>query len=163
MSDHVAGQQGRMGPSQMAAGGPCSSPTQEAIDAAYEVLLAYRAAHQTPLAKATMGLRSMVNSEGCGSRSLNDSSGLRRSSTSSRREPTMQLGNMQDIGGSRAVLDTIDEWRRVERRPAYAGETALAAGTDYEYVLFMNARDSMPAGGLIEVRTGARTVTSKSK
>lgn len=32
------------------------------------------------------------------------------------REPTMALANMQDVGGCRAVLDTIDEVRRVQHR-----------------------------------------------
>ena len=32
------------------------------------------------------------------------------------RQPTMQLASMQDIGGCRAVLDSIGEVRRVERR-----------------------------------------------
>lgn len=31
----------------------------------YRVLVRYRAAHQLPLTKATMGLRSMVTTEGC--------------------------------------------------------------------------------------------------
>jgi ppGpp synthetase/RelA/SpoT-type nucleotidyltranferase len=99
------------------AGGVASTPAQiEAIEAAFEVLLAFRAAHSAPLAKATMGLRSMVSSEGC---RVEVTQRLKRSSTildKLGREPTMQLANMQDIGGSRAVLDTIDELRRVERR-----------------------------------------------
>ena len=32
------------------------------------------------------------------------------------REPTMQLANMQDIGGCRAVFETIPQLRRVEQR-----------------------------------------------
>jgi len=32
------------------------------------------------------------------------------------REPTMQLANMQDIGGCRAVLNSVDEVRRVQKR-----------------------------------------------
>lgn len=32
------------------------------------------------------------------------------------REPTLSLANMQDIGGCRAVLDSIDEVRRVQAR-----------------------------------------------
>lgn len=34
------------------------------------------------------------------------------------REPTLQLANMQDIGGVRAVLDSVDEVRRVQKRLA---------------------------------------------
>ena len=76
----------------------------------------YRAAHQYPLTKATMGLRSMVKSEKC---TVEVSQRLKRLPTivgKLVREPTMQLSTMQDIGGCRAVLDTIDQIRRVERR-----------------------------------------------
>lgn len=83
---------------------------------AYRVLLAFRAAHQYPLVKATMGLRSMVRTEGC---RVEVSQRLKRAPTildKIHREPTLQLGNMQDIGGCRAVLANVDELRRVERR-----------------------------------------------
>lgn len=33
-----------------------------------------------------------------------------------KREPTMQLPNMQDIGGVRSIVDTIPEVRRIQRR-----------------------------------------------
>ncbi|MGH7777369.1 MAG: RelA/SpoT domain-containing protein [Candidatus Dormibacterales bacterium] len=80
------------------------------------MVLAYRAAHQYALTKATMGLRSMVRTEGC---RVEVSQRLKRISTildKLRREPTMALANMQDIGGCRAVLDSIPELRRVEQR-----------------------------------------------
>ncbi|HTZ07493.1 MAG TPA: hypothetical protein VMB72_00385 [Acidimicrobiales bacterium] len=89
---------------------------QAAIEAAYEVLVVYRAAHRVPLAKATMGLRSMVTSEGG---DLEVTQRLKRIPTildKLRREPTMQLANMQDVGGCRAVLADINLLRRVERR-----------------------------------------------
>jgi len=84
--------------------------------AALEVLLRFRAAHQLPLAKATMGLRSMVNTERC---CVEVTQRLKRVPTildKLRREPTLALATMQDIGGCRAVLDSIDEIRRVQRR-----------------------------------------------
>ena len=84
--------------------------------AAMETLWAFRAAHQYPLQKATMGLRSMVKTEGC---QVEVSQRLKRVPTiidKLRREPTMQLANMQDIAGCRAVLKNIDQVRRVERR-----------------------------------------------
>jgi hypothetical protein len=84
--------------------------------AAYDVLLAYRAEHQAPLGAATMGLRSMVNSEKC---RVEVSQRLKRVPTivdKLVREPTLPLATMQDIGGCRAVLDSIDELRRVEAR-----------------------------------------------
>jgi putative GTP pyrophosphokinase len=84
--------------------------------AALEVLRRFRAAHATPLTKANMGLRSVVQTEGC---RVEVSQRLKRVATildKLTREPTMQLANMQDIGGCRAVLDNIDEVRRVQKR-----------------------------------------------
>lgn len=83
---------------------------------AYEVMLAFRAAHAKPLAKATMGLRSMVKTEKC---EVEVSQRLKRVPTildKLVREPTLPLSSMQDIGGCRAVLNSIDEVRRVEAR-----------------------------------------------
>jgi hypothetical protein len=83
---------------------------------ALSVVLNHRAAHQAPLSKATMGLRSMVRSEGC---QVEVSQRLKRITTiidKLRREPTMALGNMQDIGGCRAVLASTDDVRKVEQR-----------------------------------------------
>jgi putative GTP pyrophosphokinase len=91
-------------------------PPEQFTDA-FLMLLDHRAAHQTPLAKATMGLRSVVQTEGCTSARV--SQRLKRVPTimdKLMREPTMQLGNMQDIGGCRAVVENLDELRRVERR-----------------------------------------------
>lgn len=83
---------------------------------AFEALLKYRGAHQLPLVKATNGLRSMVATEGC---EIEVSQRLKRVPTildKIVREPRMQLATMQDIAGCRAVLQSIDELRRVERR-----------------------------------------------
>lgn len=88
-----------------------------AIRDAFSILLRYRAAHQLPLTKATMGLRSRVVTAKCAS--VDVSQRLKRVPTildKLRREPTMKLANMQDIGGCRAVLDSIDEVRRVQKR-----------------------------------------------
>jgi ppGpp synthetase/RelA/SpoT-type nucleotidyltranferase len=96
--------------------GPNRDINDPRVDLALQVILDHRAAYQSPLAKATMGLRSMVKSEGC---RVEVSQRLKRMTTiidKLMREPTMALGNMQDIGGSRAVLDSIDELRRVEQR-----------------------------------------------
>jgi putative GTP pyrophosphokinase len=86
------------------------------VDAALEVVWRYRAAHAYALTKATMGLRSVVRTEGC---QLEVSQRLKRMTAvldKLRREPTMRLASMQDIGGCRAVLSTIREVRRVEQR-----------------------------------------------
>lgn len=83
---------------------------------AHEVLLAFRAAHARPLGKANMGLRSMVKTERC---DVEVSQRLKRVPTileKLTREPTLPLSSMQDIGGCRAVLASIDEVRRVEAR-----------------------------------------------
>lgn len=93
------------------------TPDVDAIREAFGVILRYRASHQLPLTKATMGLRSRVITAKCAS--VDVSQRLKRVPTildKLRREPTMQLANMQDIGGCRAVLDSIDEVRRVEKR-----------------------------------------------
>lgn len=86
------------------------------MHAAIDVLLAFRAAHQAPLTSSTMGLRSMVKSEGC---SVEVSQRLKRVPTiidKLVREPTLPLATMQDLGGCRAVLGSIEELRRVEAR-----------------------------------------------
>lgn len=87
-----------------------------AVQEALDTLTAFRAAHQYPLIKANNGLRSMVRTAGC---KVEVSQRLKRMSTildKIRREPTMAVGNMQDVGGCRAVLDSVDEVRRVEHR-----------------------------------------------
>lgn len=86
------------------------------LGAAFDLILEFRAVHQYPLTKATMGLRSMVKSEGC---VVEVSQRLKRINTimdKLRREPTMGLATMQDIGGCRAVLNSLDEVRAVEHR-----------------------------------------------
>jgi hypothetical protein len=86
------------------------------VEAAIEVLWQWRASHQYPLIKANNGLRSMVRTEGC---QIEVSQRLKRVPTiidKLSRQPAMQLATMQDLGGCRAVLDSVDEVRRVERR-----------------------------------------------
>lgn len=90
--------------------------SEEDVNEAIRVLWRFRAAHEYALTKATMGLRSVVRTERC---RPEVSQRLKRASTiilKLTREPTMQLANMQDIGGCRAVLDSVDELRRVEHR-----------------------------------------------
>lgn len=96
---------------------PWNSLDEASLDRALDVLLRYRAANQLPLVKANMGLRSVVNTEGC--KKIEVSQRLKRVPTildKLRRQPTMQLSTMQDIGGCRAVLADTDELRRVQRR-----------------------------------------------
>lgn len=86
------------------------------VERAFAIILNFRALHQYPLGKANMGLRSVVRSEGF---VVEVSQRLKRWRTifdKLRREPTMQLANMQDIGGCRAVLGSVPEVRAVEQR-----------------------------------------------
>lgn len=83
---------------------------------ALDVLVKWRTSHNTPLRTATMGLRSRVKTEKC---EVEVSQRLKRIPTiidKLYREPGMKLARMADIGGCRAVLDSIDEVRRVEAR-----------------------------------------------
>lgn len=87
------------------------------LSAAIDVVLRFRAAHQAPLAKANMGLRSVVHTTRC--ERVEVSQRLKRVPTlidKLRREPNLALATMQDIGGCRAVLASVDEVRRVEAR-----------------------------------------------
>jgi ppGpp synthetase/RelA/SpoT-type nucleotidyltranferase len=86
------------------------------FDHALSIVVRYRAAHQYPLAKATMGVRSVVRTAGL---PIEVSQRLKRLPTIAdklTREPTMQLATMQDIGGCRAVFDNISALRRVEQK-----------------------------------------------
>jgi putative GTP pyrophosphokinase len=89
----------------------------DAVEAAFDTLLRFRGVHQYPLGKTTMGLRSVVNTVRC--RRVEVSQRLKRVPTiidKLDREPTLSLARMQDIGGCRAVLSSIEELRRVESR-----------------------------------------------
>lgn len=90
--------------------------TPQQVEDALSVVRAFRAAHSRPLVTANNGLRSMVRAEGC---PVEVSQRLKRMATildKLTREPTLSLANMQDIGGVRAVVPTIDNIWRVEAR-----------------------------------------------
>jgi ppGpp synthetase/RelA/SpoT-type nucleotidyltranferase len=90
--------------------------SDDELERAITVIQQYRAAHQIPLTKANNGLRSMVRTEGC---QVEVSQRLKRFRTildKLVRLPNLPLSTMQDIGGVRAVLNSIDEVRRVEAR-----------------------------------------------
>lgn len=91
--------------------------SDESVQWAVRILLGFRAAHQLPLGKATMGLRSVVKTTGCAR--VEVSQRLKRAPTiidKLGREQTLSLATMQDVGGCRAVLASLDELRRVEAR-----------------------------------------------
>ncbi len=97
---------------------------------AFEVLNAWRRAHATPLNAATMGLRSLCRTAGC---QAEISQRLKRVPTildKLRREPTLALERMQDIGGARAVLPTIEDVRTVQARYSSLGSRLLRT-SDY--------------------------------
>ncbi|MEQ8716157.1 MAG: RelA/SpoT domain-containing protein [Acidimicrobiales bacterium] len=99
------------------AGRTGGTPTPEEILAAYEVVDWYRASHTIPLTTANMGLRSVMKTEGCNTRRATQR--LKRMNTiidKLRRYPRMDLARMQDIAGARAVLESLDEVRRVQKR-----------------------------------------------
>jgi putative GTP pyrophosphokinase len=90
--------------------------------AAIGVLRAYRAAHQRPLYKATMGLRSMVKTVGGGKRAV--SQRLKRTPSAIAklaRFENMQLSTMHDIAGCRAVVQTVGQIRAIHARLAKKG------------------------------------------
>jgi putative GTP pyrophosphokinase len=93
-----------------------SAEDNDKAERAILVVQQFRAAHQVPLAKANNGLRSMVRTAGC---QVEVSQRLKRFMTildKLEREPSLPLSKMQDIGGVRAVLNSIDEVRKVEAR-----------------------------------------------
>lgn len=86
-----------------------ASVTREQAERAILVVDAFRAAHQKPLVTANNGLRSMLHTERC---AIEVSQRLKRFMTildKLEREPTLALSRMQDIGGCRAILGSIDE------------------------------------------------------
>ena len=90
--------------------------SEEQLLAAIDVVDRFRASHQLPLVKANNGLRSMLRSERC---NVEVSQRLKRLPTimeKLHRLPNLPLSSMQDIGGVRAILNSIDEIRRVEAR-----------------------------------------------
>jgi ppGpp synthetase/RelA/SpoT-type nucleotidyltranferase len=137
-----------------------------AVQDALDTVTAFRAAHQYPLIKANNGLRSMVRTAGC---KVEVSQRLKRMATildKIRREPTMAVGNMQDVGGCRAVLDTVDEVRRVEHRlrhnrssaPYYDYITTPRASGYRGVHVVVTYADENGADRLIEVQLRTRTM-----
>lgn len=106
---------------------------EAAIDAAIaatHTLERWRRAHYVPLVSANNGLRSRARTAGV---DAEVSQRLKRRATildKLRREPTLDLSRMQDIGGCRAVVDSIDDLRRLEER-LRNGRVPVAGSADY--------------------------------
>lgn len=97
-----------------------SSPNGALLDPTLEwalkVLFEYRASHRVPLAKATMGVRSIVRTVGCQNAAV--SQRLKRMTSiidKLARQPAMALVTMQDVAGCRAILADLSELRRVQQ------------------------------------------------
>jgi putative GTP pyrophosphokinase len=103
------------------------------VDAALEAvnrIEAWRRAHYTPLVTANNGLRSRARTAGV---TAEVTQRLKRRQTileKVQREPTLDLSRMQDIGGCRAVVETIDDLRRLEER-VKNGRVPVVGGADY--------------------------------
>jgi putative GTP pyrophosphokinase len=92
------------------------SVSLDQLNYAYYVITRFRALYQLPLVKANNGLRSMLRTESC---PVEVSQRLKRIPTiidKLKREPSLALSSMHDIGGCRAVLDNVDQVRRVSAR-----------------------------------------------
>ena len=104
---------------------------QERFDRALHVVSDYRAAHGYPLGKVTMGLRSMVHSEGG---AIVVSQRLKRYPRIVRKLARMgnsKLARLEDVGGCRAVLASPDELERVFRRVRRRWTTNIVRERDY--------------------------------
>jgi len=90
--------------------------TDTELHAAVDLVVAFRNGFQSPLNKVTMGVRSMISSEGA---PVVVSQRLKRTVTTVRklaRFSGMNLARMQDIGGCRAIVPTREEVEGVVRR-----------------------------------------------
>jgi putative GTP pyrophosphokinase len=84
-----------------------------------EALLAawlFRSAHEYPLIKANNGLRSVLRTEKAGALVTQRLKQWGTILSKLEREPKLELARMQDIGGCRAVLGSINELRAVQKR-----------------------------------------------
>ncbi|MFA7324770.1 MAG: RelA/SpoT domain-containing protein [Candidatus Nanopelagicales bacterium] len=94
------------------------SITTEQYNKALLTIFQYRSEHQEPLNTAQMGLRSAVRTEGLDPTGK-VSSRLKQERTivdKLRREATLSLSRMADIGGCRAILPTVAAVQDVRRR-----------------------------------------------
>lgn len=89
----------------------------QTLDADLLVIDAFRASHQRPMNAASMGLRSIVRTVGCVAPEVSQRLKRWDSLTSKlMSQRTLALSRMQDIAGCRAVLNDMDEVRRVWER-----------------------------------------------
>ncbi|WP_419842483.1 RelA/SpoT domain-containing protein [Candidatus Poriferisodalis sp.] len=100
--------------------GALPPPTDEELRDAARIVEAFRAAHKLPMLTARMGLQSCVSTKRYViGRDAEITQRLKRRLTvwdKLRREPTMKLSRMQDIGGCRAVLPSLNAIAQVRDR-----------------------------------------------
>lgn len=104
-------------------------PNAQVVDAV-DVMERWRRAHSYPLMKANNGLRSRARTIGV---VAEVSQRLKRRQTILEklgREPTLDLSLMQDIGGCRAVVESIGDLRKLEAR-IQAGRLPVISYSDY--------------------------------
>ncbi|HYT11031.1 MAG TPA: DUF4349 domain-containing protein [Mycobacteriales bacterium] len=85
------------------------------VEHAVTVVSDFRAAHQYPLTKLTVGVRSMVKTEGADVAVSQRLKRLPRIIRKLYRMKDSNLARLEDVGGCRAVLSTGDELARVHR------------------------------------------------
>lgn len=103
------------------AGGQIIRPTPDALDAlarALSTIVAYRAMHAYPLRRVSMGVRVMTETElgADAPRPGQRFKRLDRMLEKIMRFPTMRLSQMEDIGGCRVVLESLDDMYAVAGR-----------------------------------------------
>lgn len=102
----------------------------DVFNTAVDTMEAWRGAHYTPLVKANNGLHSRARTIEV---TAEVSQRLKRRQTildKLRREPNLDLSRMQDIGGCRAVVGSIDDLRRLEKRLCN-GRLPIVGHSDY--------------------------------
>jgi len=97
---------------------PANPADVKALRDAIDVITKYRAMHEYPLTKVTLGVRQMIATElgPAASRPGQRFKRMPRILLKLHRFPHMRLSQMEDIGGCRAVFQSLNDLRAVERR-----------------------------------------------
>lgn len=98
---------------------------------AYAVVSDYRAAHQQALSSLTMGLRSMVRSEGMDPLVSQRLKRLPRIVRKLARMQNSNLARLEDIGGCRAIVPDADAMKRLRARVEHRWGPNIVRRRDY--------------------------------
>ena len=94
---------------------------------AIETIQMHRAAHQKPLVHANNGVRSMARTVGCSGQVTQRLKRMATILNKLEREPSLSLDKMQDVGGCRAVVTSLDDmWRLRDRIQHYHPEARIS-------------------------------------